>query len=312
MKKMLAMLLCMTLWASCAMAETINSCSGGCNGHTFTGTEKISVQSGTHYITLSGVDINGAGVSGGNSSAFSIEPGAKVFLTLEGRNVLAGGENYAGLRVPAGAELEITAQSTGSLEATGNAGYTSKGGAGIGGNNGESGGTITIHGGTVTATGGSGGAGIGGGGWERNGGKVTITGGFVTANGGLGGAGIGGGESGIGGDVVITGGTVEATAQPDGKNPKAIGSGGGKKQAGTLTVSGEVIEMRGGESKNAAAPVKNAQALQSGGYHYAFIRVSKAGPAADLPKTGDPSMLGAWVTLLGASAMGLRLKKKKS
>ena len=282
MKKMLAMLLCMTLWASCAMAETINSCSGGCNGHTFTGTEKISVQSGTHYITLSGVDINGAGVSGGNSSAFSIEPGAKVFLTLEGRNVLAGGENYAGLRVPAGAELEITAQSTGSLEATGNAGYTSKGGAGIGGNNGESGGTITIHGGTVTATGGSGGAGIGG------------------------------GESGIGGDVVITGGTVEATAQPDGKNPKAIGSGGGKKQAGTLTVSGEVIEMRGGESKNAAAPVKNAQALQSGGYHYAFIRVSKAGPAADLPKTGDPSMLGAWVTLLGASAMGLRLKKKKS
>lgn len=34
--------------------------------------------------------------------------------------------------------------------------------------------------------------------------------------------------------------------------------------------------------------------------------------AGSLPKTGDPSMLGAWAALLSASAMGLRKMKKKS
>ena len=32
---------------------------------------------------------------------------------------------------------------------------------------------------------------------------------------------------------------------------------------------------------------------------------------ADLPETGDPSMLGAWAMLLGASAMGLKMRRKK-
>jgi LPXTG-motif cell wall-anchored protein len=33
--------------------------------------------------------------------------------------------------------------------------------------------------------------------------------------------------------------------------------------------------------------------------------------AGDLPKTGDPSMLGAWIALLGASCAGMKLRRKK-
>lgn len=39
--------------------------------------------------------------------------------------------------------------------------------------------------------------------------------------------------------------------------------------------------------------------------------VDGAAAAADLPKTGDPSMLGAWVALLGASAAGMKLIRRK-
>jgi len=43
-----------------------------------------------------------------------------------------------------------------------------------------------------------------------------------------------------------------------------------------------------------------------------FTMEISAAAAEDLPKTGDPSMLGAWALLLGASAMGLGKMKKKS
>ncbi len=66
-------------------------------------------------------------------------------------------------------------------------------GAGIGGENGSTCGTVTVNGGNVTAQGHEGGAGIGGGD-AASGGTVTVNGGKVTAEGGdTGGAGIGGG-----------------------------------------------------------------------------------------------------------------------
>ena len=109
----------------------------------------ITVSSGTHNITINGINIES------NASAFSIASGAKVNLTLEGENNLQGAYNYAGLHVPGGdspAELLITEKSSGALTAIG--GYF---GAGIGGGNGENGGTIIIDGGKVTANGGWGG-----------------------------------------------------------------------------------------------------------------------------------------------------------
>lgn len=98
-----------------------------------------------------------------------------------------------------------------SLNATGK-----DGNAGIGGNDGVDGGTITINGGTVTATSEGYGAGIGGGGSISaggNGGKITISGGTVTATSEERGAGIGG----EGGSITINGGTVTATSGGDGE-----------------------------------------------------------------------------------------------
>jgi hypothetical protein len=97
--------------------------------------------------------------------AFDVS-GASVSLTLLGTNTLKSGKNKAGLQVPAGSSLTITANSSGSLEAVGG-----DEGAGIGGGSGAGGGSFSIKGGTITATGGQYAAGIGGG---RNGGAGSI------------------------------------------------------------------------------------------------------------------------------------------
>lgn len=93
------------------------------------------------------------------SNPFYLDDTSNVSMTLKGTNVLKSTEkNYsimfsAALRVPYGAELTITKDSTGSLNAV-----TENCGAGIGGNSsisseipGETSGKITIEGGTVTA-----------------------------------------------------------------------------------------------------------------------------------------------------------------
>ena len=83
------------------------------------------------------------------------------------------------------------------------------------------GGTMVFNGGTVTAVGLSSGAGIGGG-QRGSSGSITITGGRITAT-SAGGAGIGSGEAGNADTIIITGGTVVA----EGK--KGAGIGGGMK-----------------------------------------------------------------------------------
>jgi len=184
------------------------------------------------YITLENVDID---VSSKKNTAFEMESGAKVNLTLRETNKLTSGNHNPGLLVPEGATLTITSSSNGSLTARGgngvNSGSPTGGGAGIGGGNSSKTGTIIINGGNITAYGGKGGtnnisgwfnvaygggAGIGGG---RNspGGTITINGGVVNATGGdgpdntSGGAGIGGGASKGFDAIKITGGTVTAT-----------------------------------------------------------------------------------------------------
>lgn len=103
-------------------------------------------------------------------------------------------------------------------------GYPSS--AGIGGNEDQAGGNVTINGGWILIEEIQGGAGIGGGS-HGDGGTVIINGGHILVNGGDGGAGIGNGYSGCdGGTVAINGGWVEARG---GNNAAGI--------SGSLTVN---------------------------------------------------------------------------
>jgi hypothetical protein len=180
------------------------------DGLTSTNTDRIVVASGVNAdITLFGVDIDL-----NDACAFSTS-GATVNLTLVGDNVLSSGENNAGLHVPNGSTLVITAESNGTFTVSGGQ-YA----AGIGGSYGEDSGNISIKGGTIIANAGYDGAGIGGGTTGYSG-AICITGGTVTATGGIFGAGIGGGSAGGSYSINITGGIVTATSSP------ANGIGGG-------------------------------------------------------------------------------------
>jgi hypothetical protein len=189
-----------------------------------------------------------------SSSAFKLNTGANITMTLAGTNELkTATEGAAGVQTTDGS---LTINGTGSLAVEGgsSAGYGGNGGgAGIGGSgslngNGNAGGTITISGSAiVTAQGGGSsssytgsGAGIGGGGSSNyssssnsSGGAgrtITISGSAVVmAQGGSNtymGAGIGGGggygSGGAAGGVTILGGTVIAKSPTNG-----IGAGQG-------------------------------------------------------------------------------------
>jgi len=148
----------------------------------------ISVTGGSHKITMSGaVDIDVHNISG--ACAFSIASGASVELVLAGPVTLKSGSNKAGLSVPTGAAVTISAtRRPGALSAEGGS-Y----GAGIGGSN-TAGGNITILSGTVEAVGGNIAAGIGGCYAGTGTGEIIrISGGKITATGSSYSAGIGGG-----------------------------------------------------------------------------------------------------------------------
>ena len=162
-------------------------------------------------------------------------------LILSGTNTLKS-KNEPGIRVESGTALEIKDDGSGVtdvLNVTG--GYH---GAGIGGGNTGSGGSITISGDAeVTATGGIGGAGIGGG----NGGSgdmIDISGGIVIATGGGDGAGIGGGNGGDGSITISGDAKVTATGGVD-----SAGIGGGKSgNSDSITISGDAeVHATGGE-----------------------------------------------------------------
>lgn len=196
----------------------------------------ISVTGGEHKITMgSKVEIDVHATS--QACAFSIASGASVDLVLKKVVTLKSGSGRAGLAVPTGAAVTISADNyRGALNAVGGSF-----GAGIGGYSGNSiGGNITILSGTVEATGGSSAAGIGG--YDTGTGKeeqIHISGGKVTATGGSGSAGIGGGScsSGTGenGQIVIDG-TAVVTATGNG----GAGIGGGTGGDGTGT-KGKII-----------------------------------------------------------------------
>jgi len=254
---------------------------------TITGTgvatdNRIVVTGAPRYITLGdGVNIDASATSG--ACAFDIS-GATVFLTLTGANTLTSGYGCAGLHVPDGARL--TMDGAGALTVKGG-----ENGAGIGGSDGESGGSITINSGTITADsgffdtgvgagigGGSGGAGgvitinggdvvvdFGGagigGGLQGDGGYITITGGKVTAN-GFDGANIGGGNGGNGGTIVISG-SADVTASNPSNYSSSAGIGGGMfGEGGNITITGAAkVNATGGDP---AAPIGCGAGIGSG------------------------------------------------
>ena len=186
------------LYSTNTVTLTEAECSGGCQGHKITQSytqivgAKILVESGTHNITFSGLNLS--------SAAVGIMPGGTMNLTLVGTNKIVG--SGCGFYVPVGATLVITEQSTGSLDISLTNSTTA---AGIGGAyydpNGNVGdfscGMVVINGGTITAAGRDYSAGIGGASYAPNfgnGGNITITGGHVTATGSDGAPGIGGGK----------------------------------------------------------------------------------------------------------------------
>ena len=127
-----------------------------------------------------------------------------VDLRLMGVNTFTAGENRPGVQVVSTATLSIT-----NLE----------------------------PGATLNARGGDNGAGIGGDD-EITCGTVNIFGGIIDAIGYSGGAGIGGGDGGIGGTVRIYGGTVRADSY--GAEADDIGAGSGASAGATLITGGSV------------------------------------------------------------------------
>lgn len=237
-------------------------------------------------------------------SAEALVIGNRVSVSGNVHLVLENGSNLdcnLGIHVPPGSSLTIYAEasesseSKGKLRATGKKsdGSSLNNAAGIGGNEGESAGEITIHGGCIESIAGGDGAGIGGG-QNGSGGRINIFGGTinaivaafqgttmpsyagagigggyggksgtihiggtanVTATGGVhGGAGIGGGANGNCQDITISGGNINATGRGGGAG---IGAGDARYGQGTIKISDAHVIAMG--------------STQSGGYGSAGI-----------------------------------------
>ncbi|HBN43660.1 MAG TPA: hypothetical protein DD441_10270, partial [Parabacteroides distasonis] len=214
---------------------------------------------------------NAAGIGGSRGGNEGWSAGN---IYIHGGTVSAkGGEYAAGIGGGGTENLKEGAGRGGHVEIDG--GYvTAEGGrlaAGIGGATSPTwagrGGTYIQRGGVVYATGGEKGAGIGGGGIDQIstnnaglGANVTVTGGYLSAKGGNYAPAIGGGynakgaNSGDGGDVVISGGTVVVDGAGDGIGSVA-GTDGVKVSSGTLKVDGGSVYFTRG--KNASHMVNS-------------------------------------------------------
>lgn len=178
-----------------------------------------------------------------------------------------------GIRVSDGNSLTIYAQSAGGGMGKLTATATSQGCAGIGGNNRESNGVLTINGGDITARGADysgdngGGAGIGSGYKAYASGTITINGGDIKAYGGTGnygaGAGIGaGGSSSDAKEIIISGGTIYAQAGTNGA--AGIGGGGHDGELESITITGGNITAKG-TYRNGSTGNGQANAIGGGG-----------------------------------------------
>ncbi len=153
--------------------------------------------------------------------------------------------------------------------------------AGIGGNGGEAGGAITIHGGKVAAAGNNG-AGIGSGKNGDSNGAVTISGGMITASSkGTGGAGI------RSGTITISGGTVNASNG----SSNSIGISGSE-----ISISGGTVNASNGSSNSIgisgseisiSSGTVNASSDGSGGVAINGSEISISGGTVTASSPGD-------------------------
>lgn len=178
----------------------------------------------------------------GKQPLFDVQKGAGATLILEGESqvVQFPGSAYAAIHTGEGAFLTFSEDSTGSLTAE-----TDGAGAAIGGNEWESGGTVSINGGSVTALTGAKGAGIGGG-FDGGSGIIQVNGGKVRAevthNHAGGGSAIGGGWIGYTDEIIITGGIVDAKA---GWGIMAIGNDDYYHKKGSIMITGGTVRTVG-------------------------------------------------------------------
>lgn len=233
---------------------------------TGTGSGTIVVESGTHDITITNLQITASG-----TPAIQVDAGATLRLTVEGENRLTGGSGFAGICVaPAyDSEMNYDADASGKLYLSGD-------------------GTLGAMGGAGDAAGGAygGGAGIGGNGEDQRGGDSVDFGlvcvtenftGILDATGGAasvykdgenafgGGAGIGSGGFNMGyinnyqdispyywgevfGRIELHGATLRARSTGNGAG---IGGGGGQGEDTassqiTILISGGNITAQGG------------------------------------------------------------------
>ena len=182
----------------------------------------------------------GYGAKNPSKTRIFVEKDAKATLTLDGV--------YINVSDKAASPLEIAKNSVGAVSVVlegSNTLTAGKNSAGIQ-KNGTADGTLTISGsGTLTAQGGEYGAGIGGGS-DENGNNIIITGGTVIATAGMyyySGAGIGGGYYAAGSNITISGGEVTATG---GMSGAGIG-GGFSSEGNNITISGGTVTAIGGQ-----------------------------------------------------------------
>ena len=197
----------------------------------------ITVKNGAE-LTFHSAD--GYGAENPSQTRIFVEKDAKATLTLDGV--------YINVSDKAASPLEIAKNSVGAVSVVlegSNALTAGKNSAGIQ-KNGTADGTLTISGsGTLTAQGGEYGAGIGGGS-DENGNNIIITGGTVIATAGMyyySGAGIGGGYYAAGSNITISGGEVTATG---GMSGAGIG-GGFSREGNNITISGGTVTATGGQ-----------------------------------------------------------------
>ena len=150
-------------------------------------------------------------------------------------------------------------------------------------------GAFTMHGGLVEAKG-KGGYGVHGGVFTMHGGEVLAT--------GMSGRGV------YGGRFTMHGGLIKGRAC-------------GVEVNGQTGISAGTIEAADGKAVEKGTEEKcilPGSRKVSGGFDQPSVVIERIpqAAAADLPKTGDASMLGAWVCLLAASgAMGMKLRRKR-